>query len=93
MAIDINRLSLNSDGALRTMMQRRTPHARNSTSTVFNYKDRERVIIKPISVPFVPVHHPQHAGKVDEQRIDDDDDECGNEWAMALVVFQTFFAH
>lgn len=29
----MNRLSLNSDGAFRTIMQSRTPHARNNTST------------------------------------------------------------
>ncbi|CRL02146.1 CLUMA_CG015498, isoform A [Clunio marinus] len=29
----MKRLSLNSDGAFRTTIQRRTPHARNKTST------------------------------------------------------------
>jgi len=33
MAIDINRLSLNSDGAFRTTIQRRIPQTRNNTST------------------------------------------------------------
>lgn len=32
-AMEMNLLSLNSDGALRTIMHKRTPHARNSTST------------------------------------------------------------
>lgn len=32
-AMDIYLLSLNSDGAFRTIMQRRTPQARNPTST------------------------------------------------------------
>lgn len=30
----MNRLSLNSEGALRTIIQRRTPQAKNNTSTV-----------------------------------------------------------
>lgn len=32
-AMDINRLSLNSDGALRTIIHRRTPQPKNRTST------------------------------------------------------------
>ena len=39
MAIDINLLSLNSDGALRTMMHKRMPHMRKMTST------RKKIII------------------------------------------------
>lgn len=37
--MDINRLSLNSDGAFRTIMHKRTPHAKNNTST--KKKDKE----------------------------------------------------
>lgn len=33
MAIDMNRLSLNSDGAFRTTMHNRIPQTRNNTST------------------------------------------------------------
>lgn len=33
MAIDMNRLSLNSDGAFRTTMHNRMPQTRNNTST------------------------------------------------------------
>lgn len=33
MAIDMNRLSLNSDGALRTTMQSRIPHTSTTIST------------------------------------------------------------
>lgn len=42
MAIEINRLSLNSDGALRTIIQRRTPQARNNTSTRERESEIER---------------------------------------------------
>ena len=34
MVMEMNLLSLNSDGAFRTMMQRRMPHSRNRNSTV-----------------------------------------------------------
>ncbi|GBP20328.1 hypothetical protein EVAR_10591_1 [Eumeta japonica] len=34
MAIEMNLLSLNSEGAFRTMMHRRMPHIKNITSTV-----------------------------------------------------------
>lgn len=32
-AIDMNRLSLNSDGAFRTTIHKRIPHAKNNAST------------------------------------------------------------
>lgn len=37
-AMEINRLSLNSDGAFRTMIHKRTPQAKNNTSTVNTLK-------------------------------------------------------
>ena len=40
MVMEMNLLSLNSDGAFRTMMQRRMPHSRNRNST----EGRERQI-------------------------------------------------
>lgn len=42
----MNRLSLNSDGAFRTMIHKRTPHAKNRTSTV---KEKKQ-IIEPINL-------------------------------------------
>ena len=41
MVIEINRLSLNSDGAFRTMMHKRMPHNRNKNSTA--NRDDERL--------------------------------------------------
>ena len=40
MVIEINRLSLNSDGAFRTMMHKRMPHKRNKNSTANRNDER-----------------------------------------------------
>lgn len=40
MAIDMNRLSLNSDGAFRTTMHSRIPQTRNNTSTKNKHKNK-----------------------------------------------------
>lgn len=37
--MDIKRLSLNSDGAFRTIIHRRTPQAKNNTSTETREKE------------------------------------------------------
>ena len=41
MVMEMNLLSLNSDGAFRTMMQRRMPHSRNRNSTVGGKKEKQ----------------------------------------------------